>query len=277
MSGTILLTGALGGVGTMLRPRLLERYGALRISGRAAETEVETHPGETYVAAELSDLDQCLAATEGVRAAIHLGGQSVEAPWATILASNIDGLVNFYEACRINRVERIVFASSNHAVGFYPRVRKIGVDAPVRPDTRYGLSKAFGEALGALYADKFGLRVLDIRIGNVAEKPADRRRLAIWLHPDDLMQLCVIGIEHPDLHHEIVYGASENERAWWDNVNAFRLGYRPKHRAEDHAAHALAEQEKLASDSIGDMLQGGGFCTTEFEGDLERVLAGRGR
>jgi len=272
MTRTILLTGALGGVGTMIRPRLVERYGTLLISDRAATAD--TSEGERYVPAELSDPEACLALTEGVDAVIHLGGQSVEAPWETILASNIVGLHNLYEACRINGVERVIFASSNHAVGFYSRIRKIGVDAPVRPDTRYGLSKAFGEALGALYAVKHGLRVPDIRIGNIAEKPADKRRLSIWLHPDDLMQLIAIGLDHPDLHHEIVYGASQNERAWWDNASAFRLGYRPKHRAEDHVAYAMAEQDKLEPDPVGDVLQGGGFCAIEFDGDLDRVLEG---
>lgn len=268
--GAIVLTGALGGVARWLRPRLLERYGAIVVSDRAPEAE--TAPGESYVPCDFADeraIDTLLA---GACALVHLGGQSVEAPWETVLASNIVGLHNVYEGCRRNGVERIVFASSNHAVGFYPRTARIGVDEKVRPDSRYGVSKAFGEALGAFYADKFGLRVLDIRIGNVAERPADHRRLSIWLHPDDLMQLVAIGIEHEGLHHEIVYGASHCERSWWDNRTAFALGYAPAHRAEDHAAFALTEQEKLAADPVGDLLQGGGFCSAGFTGDLGRVL-----
>ncbi len=103
-----------------------------------------------------------------------------------------------------------MFASSNHAVGFYPRDQKIGVDVTVRPDSRYGVSKAFGEALGALYADKHGLRVTCMRIGNFDDAPVDKRRLSIWIKPDDLVQLIRIGLEHPDIRFEIFYGASDN-------------------------------------------------------------------
>lgn len=269
MSQTVLLTGAFGGVGTMLRPMLLQRYGTLIVSDR--EQSGELHEGETFRAGELGDLEQMLAVTRGVDGIIHLGGQSIEAPWDVVLEANIEGLYNLYEASRQNGVKRVVFASSNHAVGFYPRTRKIDHDRRARPDSRYGVSKVFGEAIGSLYADKHGLRVLNIRIGHVALKPADRRRLSIWLHPDDLMQLCAIGLEHPELHCALVYGASHCERAWWDNAAAFALGYRPAHSAEDHVEHAMAEQAKLDPDPVADRLQGGVFCSAEFDGDPERL------
>jgi uronate dehydrogenase len=176
-----------------------------------------------------------------------------------------------FEAARRKGVKRIVFASSNHAVGFYPRQQRIGVDAAVRPDTRYGVSKAFGEALGALYANKHGLRVLCLRIGNVADKPIDRRRLSIWLKPEDLVQLIRIGLEHPDLRFEIFYGASLNERSWWDNSRAYGYGYRPTGRAEDFRDEALAAQAQLAPDPVGDFFQGGTFCSQEFDGDADEV------
>src|SRR4029453_2968343 len=113
----------------------------------------------------------------------RLGGFSVEGFWETILQANIIGCYNLFEAARRHGVERVVFASSNHAIGFYPRRRRIGIDVAVRPDSRYGVSKAFGEALGALYAFKHGLRVTCIRIGNFGDVPVDRRRLPIWLPP----------------------------------------------------------------------------------------------
>jgi len=266
---TIAMTGAAGGVGRMLRPLLRERY-ALRLSDRSAAPD-DLADGETWVTADLADRAATAEALRGADGVIHLGGQSVEADWETVKGPNIDALYNLFEACRETGVGRVIFASSNHAVGFYPRVRKIGVEELVRPDGYYGLSKAFGEAMGSLYADKFGLRVMSIRIGNVAERPADKRRLSIWLHPEDLMQLCVIGLEHPGVHHAIVYGASHCERAWWDNGTAFALGYRPKHSAEDHVDHALAEQANLPADPVGDRFQGGGFCSNGFDGDLQRT------
>jgi uronate dehydrogenase len=166
----------------------------------------------------------------------------------------------------------VVFASSNHAIGFYPRHHRIGTDVTARPDSRYGVSKVFGEAVGALYADKHGLKVTCLRIGNFGEKPLDHRRLSIWLKPEDLAQLCRIGLDHPDIHFEIFYGASDNERGWWDNHRAHDLGYRPTGRAEDFREHAMAEQAKLKPDPIGDFYQGGGFCSIEFDGDKGRIV-----
>jgi len=161
----------------------------------------------------------------------------------------------------------VVFATSNHAVGFYPRDKTIGVNVTVRPDSRYGVSKAFGEALGAFYADKHGLRVTCIRIGNVGDGPLDKRRLSIWLKPEDLVQLIRIGLEHRDIRFEIFYGASDNEAGWWDNSNARRHGYKPQGRAEDFRAQAMAAQAKLAPDPVGDRFQGGPFCSDEYDAD----------
>jgi uronate dehydrogenase len=205
-----------------------------------------------------------------VEGIIHLGAASVERPWETTLPANIVGTYHLFEAARRAGVRRVVFASSNHAVGFYRRRRRIGVEALVRPDSRYGVSKAFGEALGAYYADKFGLRVLAIRIGNVGDRPIDERRLSIWIKPEDLAQLVRIGLEHPDLHYAVVYGVSDNARGFWDNEPAFRLGYRPAGRAEDHRDSALAAQAKLPPDPVGDLFQGGTFCSDEYAGDPGR-------
>ena len=152
-------------------------------------------------------------------------------------------------------------------MGFYPRSRRIGVDVTVRPDSRYGVSKAFGEALGALYADKHGLRVTCLRIGNVADAPVDERRLSIWLKPEDLAQLVRIGLEHPDIRYEIFYGVSDNAASWWDNSNARRFGYRPAGRAEDFRAEAMAAQKKLSRDPVAARFQGGPFCSDEYDAD----------
>jgi uronate dehydrogenase len=130
----------------------------------------------------------------------------------------------------------------------------------------------FGEAVGALYADKHGLGVTCLRIGNFGDKPLDHRRLSIWLKPEDLVQLCRIGLDHPDIRFEIFYGASYNERSWWDNHRAYDLGYRPTGRAEDFREHAFAEQAKLPPDPVGDFYQGGAFCSMEFDGDTRRIV-----
>jgi uronate dehydrogenase len=251
---TVLITGAAGGIGTRLRRLLKGTYPQLRLSDLRTPSDLAAD--EHFVAADLADL-------------VHLGGHSVEGSWETILSANIVGCYNLFEAARRKRVERIVFASSNHAVGFYPRARRIGIDDHVRPDSRYGVSKAFGEALGALYAFKHGLRVTCIRIGNFGDQPIDRRRLSIWIKPEDLAQLVRIGLEHPDIRYEVFFGASDNDRGWWDNAQAFRYGYRPQGRSEDFRDAALAAEAKLPPDRIGDFFQGGTYCSNEYDGDEE--------
>jgi uronate dehydrogenase len=259
------MTGATGGIGTPLRRMLPAIYPDLVLSDIAPPKDLKA--SEKFVAADLADLAAVERACDGIDGILHFGGFSVEGPWETILSANIVGCYNLFEAARRKAVKRVVFASSNHAIGFYPRSETIGIDLPVRPDSRYGVSKAFGEALGALYAEKHGLRVLSLRIGNFDDKPVDKRRLSIWLHPDDLVQLCRIGLEHPELRCEIMYGASDNARGWWDNSNAVRFGYKPKHSSEDYVAEALAAQAKLPPDPIGDLFQGGPFCSAEYDGD----------
>jgi uronate dehydrogenase len=259
----ILITGAAGDIGTRLRKLLKGAYPRILLSDIRKPTDLGGD--EEFIAADLADYAQVERITDGIEGIVHLGGYSIEGPWETIHRSNIVGCYNLFEAAYRSGVKRIVFASSNHAVGFYPRSKKIGVDVTVRPDSRYGVSKAFGEALGALYADKHGLKVTCIRIGNVNDKPIDKRRLSIWLKPEDLVQLVRIGLEHPDIRFEIFYGTSDNKAAWWDNSNAERFGYRPQGRAEDFRAIAMAEQAKLRADPIAERYQGGPFCSDEYD------------
>jgi uronate dehydrogenase len=260
----ILITGAAGGIGTYLRKLLKGAY-AIRWSDMKplANRAVD----ESFIAADISKMAETEKIVAGVDAIVHLGGFSVEGPWETIHSANIVGCYNIFEAGYRAGVKRIVFASSNHAVGFYPRSQKIGADVTVRPDSRYGVSKAFGEALGAFYADKHGLRVTCLRIGNVGDAPADKRRLSIWIHPQDLAQLIRIGLDHPDIRFEIFYGISDNAGAFWDNGNAYRFGYRPKFKADDYREQALAADAKLPPDPIGERFQGGPFCSNEYDAD----------
>ncbi|MEX2199614.1 MAG: NAD(P)-dependent oxidoreductase [Burkholderiales bacterium] len=254
---TILITGAAGDVGTHLRRELAGQYriraSDLRPLKKAAQ--------ETYVRADIAKMSDALKITKGVDAVVHLGGYSVEGPWEGILSANIIGCYNVFEAARRNGVKRILFPTSNHAVGFYRRDRTIDHQIYPKPDSRYGVSKVFGEALGSLYADKYGMEVFCMRIGNVNPKPIDKRRLSIWFSPRDLAQLVTIGIEHPDIRFEIVYGISGNKRAWYDNSNAHRLGYRPQDDSEIYAEAILAREKP--GDPIAERYQGGVFCVVE--------------
>jgi len=254
---TILITGAAGDVGTHLRRELARKY-RIRASDLRSLKKVGS---ETFVRADVSKMADALRITKGVDAIVHLGGYSVEGPWEGILSANIIGCYNVFEAARRNGVKRIIFPTSNHAVGFYKRTQTIDDRVYIKPDSRYGVSKVFGEALGSLYADKYGMRLLMIRIGNVNPEPIDKRRLSIWISPRDIAQLVSIGIEHPDIRFEIVYGISANARAWYDNSNAFRLGYKPLDNSETYAADVLAREKP--GDATAELYQGGVFCVAE--------------
>src|ERR1041385_8592471 len=158
---TVLITGAAGDVGSHLRRELAGKY-ALRLSDKRS-----LKPGrdEKFIRADISKMPDALKITKGVDAVVHLGGYSVEGPWEAIHKANIVGCYNVFEAARRNGVKRILFATSNHAVGFYRRDQTIDHRVYPRPDSRYGVSKVFGEAIGSLYADKHGMEVFNMRIG----------------------------------------------------------------------------------------------------------------
>lgn len=260
---TVLLTGAAGGVGTLMRPRLPEYGYELRLFDAAPVPDAPE-----AITADLLDEEALRAAVRGVDAIVHLAGISVEAPFDRILEANIRGTHRLYEAARAEGVRRVVFASSNHTVGFVPTAdgspdRPLPVETPVRPDTYYGVSKVFGESLASLYADKYSVETVSIRIGSCFPEPANARMLATWLSPDDCARLLHAAITAPDVGHTIVYGLSANTRGWWDLGPARALGYEPRDDAEAFAEKVLAEQGEHAPDSPEARLLGGGFTVVE--------------
>lgn len=268
---TILLTGASGNVGAYLRPLLRKKYSKIILSGRNEISDLQE--GEEFRAAALDQYSQVSNTMAGVNAIVHLGGQPVEADWNTIVDANVHGAYNIFEGARQNGIDRVVFASTHHTVGMYGRNRKVSVGDRARPDTRYGVSKVLGEALAAYYADKFAVKSLSIRIGNVDTVPRDYRRLSVWLHPEDLMQLIELGINAPQIHSQVVFGVSDNKRGFWNNDEAHKLGYAPKHRSEDHIAIAKAgEAEAMDPGLVAQSLQGATFAAQEFTGELDDVL-----
>jgi uronate dehydrogenase len=254
---TVLITGATGDVGTHLSRELAGKY-KLRLSDKRP---LKAPKGQTFVKADISRMADAMRITKGVDAIVHLGGYSVEGPWEGILQANIIGCYNVFEAARKNGVKRIVFPTSNHAVGFYRRDQTIDDHVYPRPDSRYGVSKVFGEALGRLYVDKYGMEMFMIRIGNVNPRPLDKRRLSIWISPRDVAQLVSIGIDRPGIQFEIVYGISRNKRAWYDNSNAYRLGYQPQDDAETYAEEVLKNEKP--GDPTAELYQGGIFVVAE--------------
>ena len=263
---TILITGAAGDVGSHLRRELAGKYNLLLSDIKPVSALAV---GEKFLRGDVAKLSDMLRITKGADAIVHLGGFSVEGPWQVILRANIVGCYNLFEAARRNGVKRVLFASSNHATGFYKRDEKIDHRVYPKPDSRYGVSKAFGEQIGSLYADKYGMEVFCMRIGNVTVAPPDKRRLSNWISPRDFARLVSVGIDNPDIRFEIVYGVSDNTRTWYDNSNAYRLGYKPQDNAERFAADVLAKEKP--GDPRAEMFQGGNFVFAEIGGDPSRV------
>jgi uronate dehydrogenase len=253
----LLLTGAAGGLGRQLRPRLARLCQTLRVSDLA-----DLGPAaacEEVVAARLEDKAAVRSLLQGVDAVVHLGGISTEHPWETIAGPNIAGVVHLYEAARVHGVKRIVFASSNHATGFYRQDEVIGTDAPPRPDGFYGLSKAFGENVGRLYWDRWQIETVALRIGSSFPEPKDRRMLATWMSYDDLERLVVASLTAPVVGFSVIYGMSDNRGTFWDNTGARHIGYRPQDSADAWRAEIEA---RSAAPDIRDptvIFQGGAF------------------
>ena len=270
MMHRVLLTGAAGGIGRRMRTELSGSYPVLRVSD--IESLGEAAAGEEVAPADLTDPDAVDRLLEGVDGVIHLGGLSVEHDWADIVRINIDATYRFFESAHRAGVKRIVFASSNHSVGFYPRSVCLTGDERPRPDSRYGLSKVFGEALGQYFADNYAMGVLSIRIGWCHDEPRTPRSLKTWISIRDLTALCRIGLDAPDLHHEIVWGVSGNSGTWWDNETAFRLGFRPRDSSDDRARALGPAGTVEPGDAISLAVQGGVFAAQEFEGDADRFV-----
>jgi uronate dehydrogenase len=256
----LLLTGAAGSLGRVLRPRLKRWCTTLRVSDKADLGAAAA--GEEVRPAALEDRLAVLALLEGVDAVVHLGGVSTEQAWAPILAANVVGVVNLYEAARKHAVKRIVFTSSNHVTGFYRQDEVISPQDPVRPDGAYGLSKAWGENVSRFYFDRYGIETACLRIGSSFPEPKDRRMLATWLSYDDLERLVRACLTAPVLGHTIVYGMSDNTTTWWDNTSARHLGFRPQDSSEPFRAGLEQRQPMIDLSDPATLYQGGVFVRT---------------
>jgi len=264
----VLITGAAGHIGRTLRAGLRGQY-QLRLADIAPQAEAGEN--EEIVTADITRLEDLLPVMQGVDVVVHLAGIPDEDRWEKIRGMNIEGCYNVFEAARQAGVKRVVFASSNHAVGFHRRDRLIDNSVAPRPDSRYGVSKVFGEALGRMYADKHGMSVACMRIGSFRpdDKPTAPRHLFTWVSHRDMVQLTKRCIDHPDYHFVVVYGVSGNTRNRWDNADVRQLGYVPEDDAERYAAQIAATGQ--TEDAREALFHGGFGCLVEFDGSPERI------
>ena len=237
----LLITGANGGLGSVCRQRLGHLADTIRLSARKGLGEAG--PNEEIVYCDLGDK------------------AAVEAPWETIRNANIDGMFHLYEAARkSSTTPRIIFASSNHAIGYYQQTERLDANSPTKPDGLYGLSKVFGEAMASMYYHKFGIETASIRIGSCFPEPKNHRMLSTWMSYDDFILLIERIFAVPRLGCPIIYGASANDASWWDNREVAYLGWQPKDNAEVFRAKVDAAMSPPPKDDVNAVYQGGGFA-----------------
>lgn len=258
---TVLITGSSGSIGRSLAGSLPPLGWQLRGFDR------ERSNGELeQVQGDITDPDALDAAMAGVQAVVHLAGQATEAPWPVIREANLEGCYQVFEAARRAGVRRVVYASSNHAVGFTPRPPEdsgtdpagLAADTPPRPDTLYGVSKAFGEALARYYVERYDMQVACLRIGTFADTPPDSRSMATWLSPADCARLVDACLRTDQLGFALVWGVSANRGRWWSLEGGRQLGYHPSDDADRHRS------EPAATAQASDLLVGGGFTEPSF-------------
>lgn len=253
----ILITGAAGGLGQVLRQRLRAEGRLIRLSDIASLGDEGVD--EEIVECDLADAAAVDRLVAGCDAIVHLGGISLEDRFSRILDANILGLFNLYEAARAHGHPRILFASSNHTIGFYRQDERLTADMPMRPDGLYGVSKCFGEALARMYHDKFGQETAIVRIGSCFEKPRNHRMLSSWLSHDDLVALVNCVLRAPRLGCPVIWGVSNNDRSWWNNDAVSYLGWKPKDNAEIYRDEIAELEARPGPASPLAIWQGGPF------------------
>jgi len=259
--GRLLVTGAAGALGRVLREALVQDVGPnrewaqLRVSDRAPLSDARPH--EEVVICDLADREAMERLLVGVDAVVHLGGQSVETPFEGICEANIKGVFNLYEAARLAGCNRVVMASSNHVTGCYDQGEFVSPEMPARPDGYYGVSKLFAEGMASMYFDRYGIETVSLRLGSVIPKAEDRRGLSTWLSYPDFFRLTHASLRAKNVGNITVYGVSANPHKWWSESGWDKIGYVPQDSAEP--LRAEIEHKVFPEGSMMAKKQGGLF------------------
>jgi uronate dehydrogenase len=256
----VLLTGAAGALGRVLATALAGKVWELRL------TDIRPFPGPVpegavFETADLVDAARIRELAQDCGTILHFGGTSVERPFDEVIGPNIRGLYNIYEAARLNQ-SRVVFASSNHTVGFHRRDEVLDVDCTFAPDGYYGLSKVYGELMGHLYFAKHRVESVLVRIGSCFPEPVDARMLATWLAYDDLVNMVECAIHAEKTGCIVVWGTSKNKRmTWWKGDAREQIGWEPTCSADGFADFLGG---KVTDDPVIEKYQGGAYCRIDY-------------
>ncbi|KAA9010476.1 NAD-dependent epimerase/dehydratase family protein [Histidinibacterium aquaticum] len=255
----IVLTGAAGALGTVLREPLSRSADELVSTDIAAQPE-SLLPNETWVQADLAKFDEIEPLMKGAEMVVHFGAVVDEKPFPELLGPNYVGAYNVWEAASQHGLRRVVYASSVHAVGLWENNADVDVTAHHRPDTFYGLAKCFAEDMGRMYWEKRGLEAVCLRIFSCTPEPQNARALGTWLSYGDLTQLVTRAVETPTTGFAVAFGVSNNDRSPIKDHGAHFLGYRPRDNAEDWAETLLAKAQPDPTD-LAQMRLGGPFAS----------------
>lgn len=258
----VLLTGASGALGRYLAHSLAAQGWTLRLTDIVPFPDT-LPPNAAFTRADLNDGVALLRLAEGVGAILHFGGTSTDRPFEEVIGPNIRGLYHVFEAARRERA-RVIFASSNHSIGFHERSEPLDADCAYRPDSFYGLSKAYGELMGRLYWDKHGVESVSIRIGSSFPEPVDARMLATWLSYADLARLVARAVLAARTEWAVVWGASANSRTFWRGDDRERLGWAPQDSADPFAGQLGG---KTSDNPVQERFQGGAYCAAGYSRD----------
>ncbi|MFJ4256344.1 NAD-dependent epimerase/dehydratase family protein [Pseudomonas monteilii] len=265
---TLLITGASGIVGTALRPLLREHY-QLRLLDLRSVSDLQA--GETEIVGDLTDPALVDRAVEGVAGILHLAcAHGTDIAFQSTVEPNYHATLYLLEAAQRHGVQRFLFTSSHHVVGQYRADSAQTFDnVPPAPDSYYGMSKVFGEAACAAFTQRYGLATFVIRIGNADPLVSDARRLRMWTSARDLAQLVRIGLEHPQVHQDIVYGVSESPNPLFHNGRARQLGYQPQDNAKDFLASDYLPYGSMDPENSGRDHVGGAYAGAKLASLLE--------
>jgi len=262
----ILLTGATGSVGTLIRPYLAAAYDSVLLNSRKPILDLQEN--ESYEQGDICEpgiFDRLLDGVDGV---VHMAGLvGPDYSFDETLGPNFTSVQRLFESARKNKVRRIIYASTHHAVGFLERGNHIDHLTPPRADSWYGITKACGEILAAHAADRYGLDVMCIRIGYVNVSIPDERRLHTWCSPRDLASLIHLGLTGVQRGFHMVYGSSRCPDPLFDNTHAFSLGYEPKDEALDHLADPAIATQKPDAKIPEQRYVGGHFAVRKKDED----------
>jgi uronate dehydrogenase len=235
----VLVTGAAGSIGRVVTAGLAARGHDVAGLDVAAPPDGSPLPWHTVDCAD-PDAVAAVFAEESYDGVVHLAGYPDEASLPASLSSHVVTTAALLDAMVEHGVSRFVYASSNHAVGRTPRADLVGVDTRPRPDTFYGVGKVAAEAVLSLYADRHGIDAVACRIGSFGERPESVRQLGTWLSHDDCVRMVDAALTTPAPGFAVLYGISNNTRAWWDLAPGRSLGYEPVDDAEAFAASIAA-------------------------------------